>query len=425
MDILIAEDSRISRSVLKKLLKKDGHQIFEAVDGKEAWQLYLEQKPDIVITDWMMPEMDGIALCREIRNHKSKKYSYIMMLTSKGEIDDRVAVFDAGADDYISKPVKPQELRSRIKNGQRVIQLEKKFRVIQNKLVKKNLELNKALADLKIRQSQMLQSEKLVSIGQLSAGVAHEINNPIGFITGNIDTLSDYFKDVETVLGGYQALLQMLKSNDGLSSEVKQQVQKIEDIEEDVDIGYLQEDIPDLLKDCLVGSQRIARIVNDLKTFARPGNEGFTMVDINSGIKSTLNVINNEIKYKAEVKTDYGELDMIEADPQKLNQVFMNLLLNAGQAIEKDGEIKIQTRQDDTHIRVTICDNGCGISPEHLSRVFEPFYTTKAIGQGTGLGLSSSYDIIQEHKGKIDVKSKKGQGTCLTISLPVPEDLDV
>lgn len=418
MDILIAEDDYISRVMLKKNLAADGHNVIEAADGQIAWQMYQERKPEMVITDWMMPGMDGIDLCRKIREEFKGKYAYIMMLTTKDEVDDLVAVFEAGADDYISKPVRPEELKSRIKTGQRVINLENTHRSVQIKLFKKNKALDKALYDLKCTQSHMLQSEKMASIGQLSAGVAHEINNPIGFISGNLDSLKDYFKDLNKVLSQYQMLGQVIEKESSLPESIRQNAQNIRDIEREIDLEYLKEDIPDLLKDCLDGSRRISRIVTDLKSFAHPGNPGTAIMDINSGLQSTLNVINNDIKYKAEVETDFGKIDPVEGDPQKMNQVFMNLLLNAGQAIEEYGTITVKTRQDNAHVMVMISDTGRGIDSELMTKIFDPFYTTKPIGQGTGLGLSSAHDIVNEHGGRIAVESKKGQGTCFTISLP-------
>nr|WP_320017427.1 response regulator [uncultured Desulfobacter sp.] len=420
MDILIAEDDYISRVMLKKNLTADGHHVIEAGDGQTAWQMYQERKPDMVLSDWMMPGMDGITLCREIRGACKEKYAYIMILTTKDEVEDLITVFEAGADDYISKPVRPEELKSRIKTGQRVINLEKIYHSIQSTLVKRNKALDKALSDLKLTQSQMLQSEKMASIGQLSAGIAHEINNPIGFISGNLDSLKGYFEDLNKVLSQYQGLRRSLEKDTKLPEALRQKARDIRDIEHEIDLEYLKEDIPDLLKDCLKGAGRISRIIKDLKNFARPGKPGTVMIDLNSGLKSTLNLIHNDIKYKAEVEveTDFGEIDPVEVDPQKLNQVFMNLLLNAGQAIEEKGTITVKTRQDNGYVVVMISDTGCGIDSEKLSKIFDPFYTTKPIGLGTGLGLSSVYDIIKEHEGWVEVESQKGQGTCFTIFLP-------
>ena len=420
MNILIAEDDFVSRLLVKKAVEKIGHEVLEAEDGKIALQLFLEHQPDMIISDWMMPEMDGIELCQKIRSSDKRTYSYIILLTAKDKMTDLVEVFEAGADDYIVKPFKPDELRSRIKNGERIIKLEGEHHDLQEELIGKNKKLDKTLERLKITQSQILQTEKMASIGQLAAGVAHEINNPIGFVSSNLDALNDYMTDFNTLLKHFQNLEKILTESDqeNLSSEIKKQLQIISDYEEEIEVEYLKDDIPELLKDCKEGTGRVGKIVGDLKSFAHPGNDEQMLVDINKGLESTLNVVNNEIKYKATVSKEFGEIPLVEGYPQKLNQVFMNILVNAAQSIKEKGEIKIVTQQKGKYATVTISDNGCGIEKEHLSKIFDPFFTTKAIGKGTGLGMNIAYNIIKEHKGKIDVKSQVGKGTVFTIILP-------
>lgn len=420
MKILVAEDDYVSRLLVKKAIKKIGHDVLEAENGRLAWQLFLEHKPDMIISDWMMPEMDGIELCQKIRGSDKKTYSYIMLLTAKDKMTDLVEVFEAGADDYIIKPFKPDELRSRIKTGERIVMLESEHHQLQEDLILNNKKLDETLVRLKASQSQILQSEKMASIGQLSAGVAHEINNPIGFIGSNLDALNDYMVDVDKVLKHYQALLKQLKELKGenLSDDINQQIQTISECEEDVEINYLMEDIPELLNDCKDGTGRVGKIVGDLKSFAHPGNDKQMLINVNTGLESTLNVVNNEIKYKATVTKDLGEIPMVEGYPQKLNQVFMNILVNAAQAIKEKGEIKIQTKKVGEHVVISISDNGCGIEKENISKIFDPFFTTKEIGKGTGLGMNIAYNIIEDHKGKIDIKSIVGKGTTFTIILP-------
>ncbi len=419
MNILVAEDDYVSRLLVKKAVKKVGHEVIEAENGRIAWDLFLEHEPDVVISDWMMPEMDGIELCSRIRKADKKTYSYIILLTAKDKTTDLVEVFDAGADDYIIKPFKPDELRSRIKTGERIIELESRHYEMQAELIAKNKELDKTLADLKTTQSQILQSEKMASIGQLAAGVAHEINNPIGFIGSNLDALTDYMKDVEQLIGHYQALQQSLNSPEqNVAQDIKTKLSDIADFEKDIEIDYLKEDIPELLSDCKDGTQRVGRIVADLKSFAHPGNDKKMLIDLNAGLETTLNVVYNEIKYKATVEKEYGEISMVEGFPQKLNQVFMNILVNAAQAIEEKGRITIKTRQEGKNVVVVISDTGCGIKEENLAKVFDPFFTTKEIGKGTGLGMNIAYNIIEEHKGKIGVASEVGKGTSFTITLP-------
>ena len=420
MKILIAEDDFISRLLVKKAVTKTDHEVIAAENGKEAWQAFQEHEPDMVITDWMMPEMDGLELCRRIRGSNKKKYTYIMLLTAKEKASDLVEVFDAGADDYIIKPFKPNELISRIKSGERITILESRHQELQGILIVKNKKLDEALLNLKTTQAQILQSEKMASIGQLAAGVAHEINNPIGFIGSNLEALSGYIDDYDSLLGHYQALGEAMDQSglDNLAEPVASQVRTVRECEKDIEIDYLKKDIPELLKDCIDGTQRVGKIVADLKHFAHPGNEKKMLMDINKGLDSTLNVVANEIKYKAEVIKEFTDIPPVEAWPQKLNQVFMNILINAAQSLAQKGEIRIQTFTNGKDVNIVISDNGSGISKENLPKIFDPFFTTKDVGKGTGLGLNIAYNIIKEHKGKIEVQSEQGKGTCFTITLP-------
>lgn len=424
MKILIAEDDFVSRLLVKKVVTKIGHEVIVTENGKQAWEAFQEHEPDMVISDWMMPEMDGLELCKRIRSSNKKNYSYIMLLTAKDKTTDLVEVFDAGADDYIIKPFKPDELRSRIKSGERISRLESQHYELQENLSIKNKKLDDALQNLKATQAQAMQSEKMASIGQLAAGVAHEINNPIGFVGSNLEALSDYLTDYNTLLGHYQVMAADLSKGgaDSLDPTVTALLEKISQFEKKIEIDYLKEDIPDLLKDCIEGTSRVGKIVADLKNFAHPGNDKQMLMDINKGLESTLNVVANELKYKAIVIREFGNIPLVAAWPQKLNQVFMNILVNAAQAIVENGEIRIQTYATGQDVKIAISDTGSGISPSNLSKIFDPFFTTKAVGKGTGLGMNIAYNIIKEHKGIIEASSEIGKGTCFTITLPGKSD---
>jgi signal transduction histidine kinase len=275
-------------------------------------------------------------------------------------------------------------------------------------------------------EGQLLQSEKMASVGQLAAGVAHEINNPAGFISSNLNTLSEYVPEIIGFAEAYRreaASLTEASGNGGSAVFLKEALARLKAVEADEDMDFILNDLSELVSECREGIERIRRIVADLKNFAHPGDEKVTHADLNENLASTLNIVWNELKYKAEVVTDYGDLPLVPCIPQQLNQVFMNLLVNAAQAIEGKGEIRIGTACKGNWVEVRISDTGTGIAPENLSRIFDPFFTTKEVGKGTGLGLNLSYNIVKKHGGDLGVESALGKGTTFCVRIPVPEDL--
>ena len=433
MKILIVEDDYISRSILNRMLTEMGNTVLEAEDGEQGWELLKSNEIKMVISDWMMPAMNGLDLCRKIRLSDLHHYVYVIMLTAKDRQSDRVDVFKAGADDYVAKPFDPEELRARVTTGMRVIDLEERHNSLSRKLNEKlvsstarieaqDAKLKSALQQVEAAQAQMIQSEKMAAIGQLTAGVAHEINNPTGFVNSNLKTLLDYQQDLVRLIKKYGELIAEIECDENCSSiptSIKKSIKKIKSFEDDIDLTFIVKDIVDLIGDCREGTARIKQIVLDLKDFVHPGEDEIQPVNINHGLESTLNVVHNVIKYKATVNKDFGDLPVVKGYPQQLNQVFMNLLVNAAQAIEKKGEIAIKTRRVDNHVEITISDTGCGIPRENLKKIFDPFFTTKDVGKGTGLGMNIAYHIIQKHNGALEVESQVGRGTTFCIRLPL------
>jgi len=262
-------------------------------------------------------------------------------------------------------------------------------------------------------QNQLLQSEKMASIGQLAAGVAHEINNPVGFVNSNLSSLKHYVDGLLKLLANYET------HEETLSAEARQQLQATK---QDVDLEYLREDVPVLLRESADGLTRVKRIVQDLKDFSRVDNADWQEADLNAGLESTLNVVNNEIKYKAEVRRSYGQLPPVRCLAAQLNQVFMNFIVNAAHAIESNGVITLSTGRSGDWVWIEVADTGCGMSAEVQKRIFEPFYTTKPVGKGTGLGLSLSFSIVQKHKGQIKVHSEPGKGSAFRVWIPIMSD---
>jgi len=267
------------------------------------------------------------------------------------------------------------------------------------------------IRQLEDAQHQLLQSEKLAAIGQLAAGVAHEINNPMGFIRSNLATLRDYADSLLEVVAAYQQAEHLLTADRATSERIAAAKDK-------ADLPFLTQDVGNLIAESIDGADRVRRIVQDLRDFSRAGDAEWQRVDLHACLESTINVVGNEIKHKAELVRDYGKLPSVECIPSRLNQVFMNLLINAAQAISEQGSITVSTRCCGDMVEIEIADTGHGIPAEVLPRIFDPFFTTKPVGKGTGLGLSVSYGIVRNHDGEIDVASQPGN-TVFTIKLPV------
>lgn len=279
--------------------------------------------------------------------------------------------------------------------------------------------LNAAFNELKQMHVQLLQSEKMASIGQLAAGVAHEINNPTAFMLSNLASLRKYSEGLTGYIRVLSEALEKISQPAGESAEAI--LKTVAEQRKAKKVDYIINDIGHLIDESIEGGKRVKKIVQNLKNFSRIDEAEYKHEDINTAIENTLSVIWNELKYKARVIKDYGDLPLTLCNAGQLSQVFMNLLVNAAHAIRNQGEITITTRCHDNTIVVAISDTGSGIPQEIIGRIFEPFFTTKEAGKGTGLGLSIAYDIVRKHNGQIDVASQPGQGTTFTIVLPVVE----
>ncbi|MGV6851449.1 MAG: response regulator [bacterium] len=438
--ILCIDDDPSNRMLVRALLQKAGFTVEEAETGMQGIAKAREIIPDLVLMDMNMPDLDGYAATIRIRSLAELDHTKIVALTGNNMQGDRELAIAAGCDGYITKPVNLHTLGDEVDaylKGQQekldyrerathlathsrhlVINLESKIQ----ELSKINHELEQRVeqkaAELQETQQQLLQHEKMASIGQLAAGVAHEINNPVGYVSSNLQAMGEYLQDILGILRQYELLESSLEDSLPGLAELRQHKQ-------DIDLEFIEEDLPNLLNESLEGTKRVRQIVQDLKEFSHAGETQWETVSIISGLESTLNIVYHELKYKASIRKDFSPIPPIKCQPAKLNQVFMNLLVNAGHAIEDKGQIIIRVFPVGRHwIKIEIEDDGKGMSPDVQKKLFDPFFTTKPVGEGTGLGLSLSYGIIADHKGTIEVTSEMGKGSCFYISLPVdPENV--
>ncbi|NOY77230.1 MAG: response regulator [Calditrichaeota bacterium] len=422
--ILIVDDDKFFLNFIHLVLKKQGYQVLTGNNGKEGLAILEKKTPDLIISDVMMPEMNGIEFCKAVKANPKTKDVYFLVLTSKSEISEKIRLLDIGADDFLSKPVNNDELLAKVRASMRIRDLQRELKESNQRLTQLNTQLQqttqylqKANREIKEAQSQLLQHEKMASIGQLAAGVAHEINNPIGFIYSNLSVLQDYIADLLSFFQRYRALKKAVQT--GRMETVLSAFKELEKAEKEIDLDFIMDDFEKIVRESLDGAERVKVIVQDLKDFSHIDQAEVKYFNLNQGLESTLNIVWNEIKYKAKVIKEYGDIPEVRCYPMQLNQVFMNLLVNAAQAIEKNGLIKIKTFAKKNRIYVQITDNGCGIPKKNLHRIFDPFFTTKEVGKGTGLGLSTAYNIIKKHNGEIRVESKVGKGTRFTIELPI------
>ena len=431
--VLVVDDDPILRTHLKRLTSKFVSEVEVAADGAEGLARWHQWRPDVVVTDIFMPGMNGLEMSQAIKAEDPD--AQIVVITADKESETLLHALSIGVERYITKPVDMHLLIDAISKCLRDRQQTEELRLTRHvaaltealqeqleerKLVEEALRREKSeqqtlIQRLEEAHNQLLQSEKMASIGQLAAGVAHEINNPIGYVNSNLGSLQKYV----------EALLRLIAAYEKYEADLSQEhAESLQTLKNEIDLAYLREDINELMTESLGGLQRVKRIVQDLKDFSHVSDSEIQWANVESGLESTLNVVWNELKYKAEVIKDYGNIPEIECIPSQLNQVFMNLLVNAAQAIPERGEITVRTRRVDDRVCIEISDTGTGIPQELMNRIFDPFFTTKPVGTGTGLGLSIAHGIIRKHKGRIEVRSEPGKGTSFQVYLPIRQSGD-
>jgi len=394
--ILIVDDSSEVLTVMQQILAAD-YRIITARDGREGLSKLAEHHPDLVLSDVMMPNVDGYQFCRQAKADPRTARIPFVLLTAKADLGMKLDGLSHGADDYLSKPFNVEELKARVRSLLRLGSLDQQ-------LARRNIELEELLAELKTTQQHLIHSEKMRSLGQLVAGLAHEINNSVNAVYNGIKPLQEQTKQLQQQL--YQAL----------SSHADNRPTELPDTDQLAESFSLIDDLSDVVES---GARHVAEIVGDLKKFSHPGQESFLPCDVHQTVDTALKLLSSKFNHRIKVHTDYQKVDQVICAPGQLTQVFMNILHNAQKAVEGAGDIFIRIYQQGEKVSVAIRDTGPGIPPEFRSQIFDPFFTTKEVGDGTGLGLSISFGIITSHGGTIEVASQPGPGAEFIVSLPL------
>ncbi|MBW4507831.1 MAG: response regulator [Scytonematopsis contorta HA4267-MV1] len=438
--ILVIDDSPTNLEVLHDTLVNAGYEVLVEMDGFSAIEQVKTNSPDLILLDIMMPKIDGYETCRRLKNDPRTRNVPIIFITALSETLDKVKGLKLGAVDYITKPFQQEEIIARIQVHLQLrklnLELDSQKQLLEQRVQERTAELSEAFEELKRVQLQLVQSEKISSLGQLVAGVAHEVNNPIGFISTNLYHANQYVQDLINLIQLYQA--QFPSPGDDIQEYIAV-----------MDLGHVLQDLPKLLSSMKLGSERIRGIMQSLRSFSRADGVKKKPANIHEGIETTLMILQHRLKAQIhrpmiQVVKDYGDIPPVLCYPGLLNQVFMNLLANAIDALEEsflisnlslenklqliknengemiEPQILISTILEEENVVIYIADNGRGIAKSVQNQIFQAYFTTKPEGKGTGLGLSISYQIITEkHGGTLDCVSAPGEGTKFIIKIPL------
>ena len=407
--ILVVDDTPANLGLLSELLTANGYRVRPAPSGRLALRAAKNNPPDLILLDINMPEMDGFEVCERLKSDEQLRAIPILFISALTDTEDKVKAFQAGGQDYITKPFQAEEVLARVET-------HLNNRRYQMALSEKSQALQTAFDQLKAAQDRLIQSEKMASLGVLTAGIAHEINNPINYIKTSALALKQDMDDLDRLLKAFSICKESSASNEVMA------------IKDDIDFDALVKEIPQLIDGITMGVERTENIIKGLRLYARQDREKKVLSDIHELIDTALVLLRNRYEKKIHISKDYSELPLLSIQPGRLVQVFNNVIANAIDALTATDhidspQISITTSHENhdgmDYAIVRFKDNGPGILEDHMGKILDPFFTTKEIGKGVGLGLSISYGIVQDHNGRLSVKSDETTGTVIAIYLPI------
>jgi two-component system NtrC family sensor kinase len=418
--ILVVDDNSTNLSVLSHALKQVGLKVRMAMDGTTALNIAQQHSPELILLDVQMPGIDGFETCSRLKANPLTQSIPIIFTTALADAESKIKGLSLGAVDYIPKPFEEQEVIARVNIHLQLRQLTKDLEKKTQQLKEKNLHLEQAIEEVKRTQTQLILAERMSALGHMVAGIAHELNNPVSFIYGNLTHASEYIQDLFKVINIYQQEYPQLSSNS-------------QKILAGIDLDFIAPDLAKLLDSMYMGAKRIRDIVLSLRTFSRLDEAEIKAIDIHESINSTLLLLQHRLQKPAKDNTinvikEYAELPLVTCYGSHLNQVFLNILSNAIDALAEseynksfEPFIRIRTELASSEfVKIIISDNGAGIAPDVQQNIFNPFFTTKPVGRGAGLGLAISYQIIvQKHRGQLICLSEPLKGAEFMIQIPI------